>query len=87
MYQIHFFSVLSSNKEPSWRNWTARRTSNPKVRGSIPREGSLLLLCNHYIIFYLLHAKPSLQYHLFIPTISQNKCIRTPVKNRSIPIS
>ena len=34
-----------------WRNWIARGTSNPKVRGSIPRMGSLLFYekINNYI--------------------------------------
>ena len=30
-----------------WRNWIAHRTSNPEVRGSIPRMGSLLLMFLH----------------------------------------
>ncbi len=29
--------------QPSWRNWTAHRTSNPAVVGSSPTEGALIL--------------------------------------------
>ena len=78
-----------------WRNWTARGTSNPKVRGSIPRMGSLLLfyvvlakeLQIYIYISYLKHANPFLQYHLLIPENSQNKCIRAPVTNKVISIA
>ena len=53
MFHITLHIKLSINKEPSWRNWIARRTSNPKVRGSIPREGSLLILSSlHYITLH-----------------------------------
>ena len=31
-------------KQPFWRNWIARRTSNPEVAGSIPAEGDLMIL-------------------------------------------
>ena len=70
-----------------WRNWIARGTSNPKVRGSIPRMGSLLLLFNILYINYLKHANPFLQYHLLIPENSQNRCISTPVANKVISIA
>ena len=48
-----------------WRNWIARGTSNPKVRGSIPRMGSLLLII---IRFYTLLSYTLLSHTLLSHT-------------------
>ena len=52
--------IIWYNPEPTWRNWIARRTSNPEVASSILAVGTskINLVLNLYnIIMYYINGK------------------------------